>query len=370
MDNNKEYLQTKYAPARNIETLAVAFAMNYMRQFPGVKSLCDMADVFRVTPEAMEDLIHQTENSKLLSGHRPDRLEQLASINEVRYAAFLKVVEQGNRVVDQSDPTRAVDTGMLAFARHYLDSHNNSRYRTLVSRVLDVDVPTLEHLLYQAGQKAIFRNENKTLLEKYTGERIDDYSRFLERISDALYVRSDISPGKKLEDLIVGFAVNYINKHPGDDELKAKVFAYLKVDETVLAELYRKAQKRPVLKGYVVDTLGKLAQQNWKRYITFTNRVNDTDLKIQVMSDDLVERMLPSRELGAAIYLIGEGELSADQICQVWGLSRQGFNDAIDKFSESEEFLKNYVDDLELRSKYIQRIEPEITALRNMLRKF
>ena len=45
MDTNREYLQTKYAPDRNIETLAVAFAMHYMQQHPGTKSLCDMADV-------------------------------------------------------------------------------------------------------------------------------------------------------------------------------------------------------------------------------------------------------------------------------------------------------------------------------------
>ena len=38
MDTNREYLQTKYAPDRNIETLAVAFAMHYMQQNPGTKS--------------------------------------------------------------------------------------------------------------------------------------------------------------------------------------------------------------------------------------------------------------------------------------------------------------------------------------------
>ena len=44
MDTNKEYLQTPYAPGRNFEALAVAFAMNYMREHPGTLSLCKMAD--------------------------------------------------------------------------------------------------------------------------------------------------------------------------------------------------------------------------------------------------------------------------------------------------------------------------------------
>ena len=66
-------------------------------------------------------------------------------------------------------------------------------------------------------------------------------------MDNVLYVKSDIEPGKKLEDLIVGFAVNYINKHP-DEETKERVFSALKVRPAILAELYRKAQKRPVLK--------------------------------------------------------------------------------------------------------------------------
>lgn len=364
MDTNKEFLQTKYAPGRNFEALAVAFAMNYMQQHPGTKSLCDMADALRVTPECMEDLVEQAGKSKLLSGQRPDRLEQLASVNEVRYDSFLKYVEKLNRVADPAFPSQSVDAEQLALARFYLNSHNNSRYRTLVSRVLGVDEQQLNRLFYEAGQKALFRNENLGLLEKFANERINEYNKFLDNISDVLYVRSDIEPGKKLEDLIVGFAVNYINKHPGDDELKAKVFACLKVDSNILAELYRKAQKRPVLNGYVVETLGKLAQLNWKRYITFTKRVNDTDLKVQVMSGELVERMIPSRELGAAVYLIGKGELSPDQICQVWGLSREGFDDAMGKYTSSEEFLHNYVDNAELREQYIQRISHEIETLR------
>ena len=64
MDTNREYLQTKYAPDRNIETLAVAFAMHYMQQHPGTKSLCDMADVLRVSPEGLNDLIVQAGNGR------------------------------------------------------------------------------------------------------------------------------------------------------------------------------------------------------------------------------------------------------------------------------------------------------------------
>ncbi len=364
MDTNKEYLQTKYAPERHFEALAVAFAMNYMQQHPGTKSLCDMADVLRVTPECMEDLVRQAKGSRLLSGQRPDRLEQLASVNEVRYNSFLKCTEQNGRIIDPSNSSLSVDTTELAFARHYLNTHNNSRYRTTVSRALGVNEISLNHFFNEAVQKSLFRNENLPLLDKFVGERINDYNKFLDKLDKALYVYSDIDPGKKLEDLIVGFAVNYINKHPGEEELKAKVFAYLKVSPDVLKELYKKAQQRPVLKGYVVSTLGKLAQENWKRYITFTNRVNNTDLRVKVMSGDIVERMIPSRELGAAVVLVGNGELSVDQICQIWGMTRQGVENAMANFSESDDFLKYFIDHPEQKQEYIDRIQPEIDSLR------
>ena len=163
MDTNREYLQTKYAPDRNIETLAVAFAMHYMQQHPGTKSLCDMADVLRVSPEGLNDLIVQAGNSPLLSGQRPDRLEQLASINEVRYNNFLKAVEQNNRVAVLSNPSLSADAADLALARYYLNSHNNSRFRSMASQALGMDVRTMENLFYAAAAKSLFRNENAPL---------------------------------------------------------------------------------------------------------------------------------------------------------------------------------------------------------------
>lgn len=364
MDTNREYLQSKYAPGRNIEALAVALAMNYMELHPGTKSLCDMADAFRVTPEGMVDLVKHARQSKLLSDQRSDRLEQLASINDVRYEKLIALSASNDRVKDPASPSVEMDVGELAFARYYLNSHNNSRYRTQVSRALGVDEQQLNRLLYEVGGRALFRNENKELLDRYVQEEIDRYNSFCKKLDNALYVYSDIEPGKRLEDLIVGFAVNYINKHKEDETLKARVFACLKVSPKILSELYRKAQERPVLKGYVVDTLGKLAQLNWKRYKNFTERVNNTDLKVQVNTGELVERMIPSRELAAAVYLIGRDELSPDQVCQIWGLSREGFNDAMDKLTSSEEFMKSYVDNPALREEYIKRITPEIEALR------
>lgn len=364
METNKEYLQTKYAPGREFEVLAVAFAMNYMQHNPGAKSLCDMADIFRISPEGLNDLIEQSKGSRLLSGQRPNRLEQLASVNGARYANFLKCVNNLNRVVVQSNPAVSVNTTELALARHYLNSHNNATYRSQVAQSLGVDVSTLEQLFYAAATKELFRNQNKALLDKFAEENADRYTELLDRLSDIKYVKSDIDPGKKAEDLIVGFAVNYIQHHP-DDITKAKVFSLLKMSPAVLAELYRKAQKRPVLKGYTVPTLGKLAQQNWKRYQTFVKKVENVDLKVQVDAGDIIERMIPSRELGAAVYLINKGELSADQICQVWGLSREGFDNAMDKFTGSEEFLENYVDDAGRREKYIERISPEVEELRD-----
>ncbi|RHI75096.1 hypothetical protein DW158_09875 [Parabacteroides merdae] len=364
MDTNREYLQTKYAPDRNIETLAVAFAMHYMQQHPGTKSLCDMADVLRVSPEGLNDLIVQAGNSPLLSGQRPDRLEQLASINEVRYNNFLKAVEQNNRVAVLSNPSLSADAADLALARYYLNSHNNSRFRSMASQALGMDVRTMENLFYAAAAKSLFRNENAPLLEKFASENIEKYNKFQEKMDNVLYVKSDIEPGKKLEDLIVGFAVNYINKHP-DEETKERVFSALKVRPAILAELYRKAQKRPVLKGYTVPTLGKLAQLNWKRYQNFVKRVLDTDIKVQANAGDLIERMIPSRELGAAVYLMGQDEFSKNQICQVWGLSEEAFQDAIDKYSNSKEFEQNWLAGEEQKKSYIQRIIPEIERLRN-----
>ena len=52
MDTNREYLQTKYAPDRNIETLAVAFAMHYYQQHPCTKALQDMTEAFLGSPES------------------------------------------------------------------------------------------------------------------------------------------------------------------------------------------------------------------------------------------------------------------------------------------------------------------------------
>lgn len=364
MDTNKEYLQTPYAPGRNFEALAVAFAMNYMREHPGTLSLCKMADALRVTPECLNDLVIRAGESRLLSGQRPDRLEQLADVNASRYANFLQFVGQNDRVADPANPSLSVDAGELALARFYLNTHDNSRYRTTVARALGIDGRALQGLLAAATGKAIFRNENAALLAKYADEHIDDYNRFLGKLDDALYVKSSIEPGRKLEDLIVGFAVNYIHKHP-DADTKARVFAMLKVSPEVLGELYRKAQQRPVLKGYVVETLGKLAQANWKRYKTFVDRVQATDLRIAVDAGDLIERMIPSREVAAAVHLINMKELSADQICQVWGLSRDGFDNVVNKYTNSEQFLTGYVDHPENREAFVAGISREIEGLRD-----
>ena len=195
-------------------------------------------------------------NSPLLSGQRPDRLEQLASINEVRYNNFLKAVEQNNRVAVLSNPSLSADAADLALARYYLNSHNNSRFRSMASQALGMDVRTMENLFYAAAAKSLFRNENAPLLEKFASENIEKYNKFQEKMDNVLYVKSDIEPGKKLEDLIVGFAVNYINKHP-DEETKERVFSALKVRPAILAELYRKAQKKAGAEGLYGSHIGQ-----------------------------------------------------------------------------------------------------------------
>ena len=367
MDTN-ELIESVYAPGKQIEAVDLALMLHYLQKEDSILTRSYLADTYGVSLDAMDDFLKKVKVSDLLKEHGDDRLQDIVELNPFRYQRLLEEVEKQKNV---SYYGSMVSTKDLAMANYYLNIeipqvgkkiHQNRTYMSHAEQALNLPYSQLNNLLQQAKDKVLFKALEKDTIHKFVNENIADYENFEKKLDDIKYVKSDIIPGMKAEDLIVAFAVNYINKHQEDTELKRKVFSYLKFGPEVLGELYRKAQQRPVVKGYVVSTLGELAQKNWKRYKTFCTNVNNTPLSIIVDHDD-IKQVRSSHTLAAMLFMTESSRFSESEICESAVIPRSLYNKFVAEYRDTKEFQENFLAGPEKKEAFKKTVHTELNWL-------
>lgn len=365
--NEKEMLISDYLPGRPIEALAVAFAKNYLNSNSTMISMTRVCDVLQVTPSALKDLMSLLDDSRLMKGQQPERLKQLAEINSVRYDKFKGLIRSVAFVHSNMSPGVRMTDLALGLANNYLQKHKSATSVRLVSEAFKVTPAQLNELLGIArANLSLFKPDPLNPLQKMETEQAGDNLRLLARLDEIKYVRSEKDRSKKAEDINLAFAKYYL-KNNNSPEDKERLFNMLKFDESIFNELYAKALERPLLKGHDADARVKeLAGRNYKQYCKFYERVKATDVNIQGLDNGYVTKIFPSRMLGAAVHLIGTGEYSTAQLCELFEVKTSVFRDAAEKLTSSEKFLDMEVDHPEKKEAYLKSIDIELQTIRSM----
>lgn len=342
----------------------VVCSLLYRKQHPGALTDALLAWNLSVPLSGLEWLFQAAERHVATLSAPHNTLEAVATLDPVRTELIEQVFQQWAQIHPETRPDFSIDIQSALFAAYFCDVFNHQRNINIaeIGKLWGVSGTDVGCIL-QALDELPLMQDGMQGLRQFVDEHKTEYQTFAQEVRNSSYLMTDQEPGLRvpISDLVM--AHYYLKNHnePMDYE---RLLSALKIDQAqTLAELLNRVHELPYFKGKGIEAIYAYAKQNYKKYVSFFDRIQNAEVYILPEADGLVERKVGLRELVAMRLLEQQHRIDPELVRKMWNMSEAGWDDMKRKMLSHNYIVFNNLDAPVLPDALFKSFEKEMNAL-------